>query len=269
MATIRYHLSAASIVTANVLDPTGVVVATPLPPTSIPAGDHTIPWNGYGRDGVTPVPDGYYHVVVQSTDSTGRIQTGVAQIGVARAFAAVQVGRAVSSPNADGRFDRVPILWRQDEAAQVSVAIMHRDQLVAQLFDGPLGPGPASAVWDGSSNLPLRSGPYLVVVRAQTAGGEQVLARRLKLDLAPPRIRVLSSSTWYGGGSIRILLNEAAYVQVVAGKRRVVPFAARPPGLNGFGWKAPSRARAIRIYAWDLVGNRMQPMTVYVTRRPR
>ena len=264
LATIRYHLAAASIVTANVLDPTGAIVATPLPPASIPAGDHTIPWNGYGRDGVTPVPDGYYHVVVQSTDSTGRVQTGVAQVGVARAFAAVQVGRAVSSPNADGRFDRVPILWRQDEAAQVSVAIMHQDQLVAQIFDGPLGPGPASAVWDGSSNLPLKSGPYLVVVRAQTAGGEQVLARRLKLDLAPPKIRVLSDATWYGGGSVRILLNEAAYVQIVAGKRKVVPFAARPPGPNGFGWKAPSKARVIRIYAWDLVGNRMPPMTVYV-----
>jgi hypothetical protein len=269
LATVRYHLASASIVTANVLDPSGAVVATPLPPTSLPAGDHSIPWNGFGRDGVTPVPDGYYHVVVQSTDSTGRTQTGVAQIGVARAFAAVQVGRAVSSPNADGRFDRVPILWRQDEAAQVSVSIMHRDQLVAQVFDGPLGPGPAQAVWDGASSEELRSGPYLVVVRAQTAGGEQVLARRLKLDLAPPRIKVLQASTWYGGGSVRILLNEAAYVQIVAGKRKVVPFAPRPPGLNGFGWHVPNKASRIRIYAWDLVGNRMQPLTIYPKKKPK
>src|SRR5262249_43103540 len=158
---------------------------------------------------------------------TGRTQTGVAQIGVARAFAAVQVSRATASPNRDGRFDRVPIVWRQDEAAQVTVQIMRRNKVVADVFSGALGPGPAQAVWDGSAVLPLVTGPYLVVVRAETAGGEQVLARRLRLDLQPPRIKVLHASTWYGGGNVRIQLSEAAYVQIVAGSRRVVPFAAR------------------------------------------
>src|SRR5262249_34947988 len=153
-------------------------------------------------------------------DASGRTQTGVAQIGVARAFGALQVGRSVASPNQDGRFDRVPIQWRQDEPAQVTVQIMRREHGGADGFDRPLGPGPAQAVWDGSPELPLASGPYLVVVRAQTAGGEQVLARRLNLDLRPPSVRVLHASTWYGGGAVRVMLSEAAYVQVMAGSRR-------------------------------------------------
>jgi flagellar hook assembly protein FlgD len=261
-AVLSYSLTAASVVGITITDALGNVVATPQPTVSMPAGPHSVLWNGFGSDGVTPVPDGAYRAILQTVNASGQSATATASITVVRAFGALEVPKSTLSPNGDGRNDTLRIAWRQDEHADVTVEVLRRGQVVATPFVGTLDPGPASVTWDGSANAPLTTGSYLLVVRAHTDAGDEALARSIKIDLSPPVVTHAVVKTWYGGGRLSLRLSEPSYVRITAGRRTVVPFGPRPAGLNSFRWTGqPSRARVVRVYAWDLAGNRMLPRT--------
>jgi hypothetical protein len=173
-----------------------------------------------------------------------------------RAAAAFRLGRAVVSPNGDGQMDRLPLTWRMDEPATVTVDVLRQGVLVAHVVSAPLPAGPATVTWDGTAVAPLRSGPVLVVLRAQTAAGVEVMTRRLTIDLAPPvltRVRL-------HGRLLRVRLSEPAFVTVLAQGRPVISFVRRAQGVNGF--RLPAGLRRVRVLARDLAGNRAPPLVV-------
>jgi hypothetical protein len=231
-------------------------VATPLETALLPAGEHTVAWAGTGADGVTPVPDGSYRVDLATVDAAGHPATEETTVTVMRAAAAFRLGHGVVSPNGDGRLDRLPMTWRMDEPATVSVDVLRQGVPVAHVLSAALPAGPATVTWDGTALGTLRSGPVLVVLKAQTAAGQEVMTRRLEIDLAPP---VLTQARLHGR-FLRLRLSEPAHVTVMARGRPVVAFSPRAAGLNGF--RLPAGVRRVRVLARDLAGNRAAPLIV-------
>ena len=255
-AAIRFSLAAKAPATITVIDATGTIVATPLETALLPAGQHTVIWEGTGADGVTAVPDGSYRIDLATIDATGKPVTQETTVTVMRAAAAFRLGRSVVSPNGDGRMDRLPLTWRMDEPATVTVDVLRQGVPVAHVLSAPLPAGPATVTWDGTAIAPLRSRPVLVVLRAQTAAGVEVMTRRLTIDLAPPvltRVRL-------HGRFLRVRLSEPAYVTVLAQGRPVISFVRRAQGVNGF--RLPAGLRRVRVLARDLAGNRAPPLVI-------
>ena len=144
VATIGFDLAASAVVTVAVADQAGTVVATPSPSVAHDVGRVTATWNGLGLDGLTPVPDGIYRVLITATSLTGEARALVAQVNVVRAAALFALPRLASSPNGDGRYDRVSATWRQDALAPVTVDLELRGKRVRRLFSGLVAPGPAT-----------------------------------------------------------------------------------------------------------------------------
>ena len=263
---ISYELAVATTARIVVADASGVVVALPGPPVALPAGRHTASWDGLPAGGTTPVPDGRYRVLLQTIGATGEQTLATADMAVARAVAAIELGRTSASPNGDQRADRVPVRWRQDQLASVAIDLERRGQRALRLFEADVAPGPQEFVWDGAPSRALASGGYAIVVRAQTAGGEQTISRRLLLDTTAPMVREVRVRGGDAGGSARFRLSETSNVQITAGGRTVVPFQRRRSGPNGFRLAWDRRPAFATVTAQDLLGNRMKPVRVPVGR---
>jgi hypothetical protein len=146
---------------------------------------------------------------------------------------------------------------------------MHGTTAVATITDGDYPPGPQSLNWDGSAVAGgLRGGRYLVVLRAATAGGDQLAGQALTVDLTAPRVAGVHIRRTAAGGFVRLRLSEPAYLQIVAGSARVVvPFAPHDAGLHGFRFHmAGPPARRFRIVGQDLAGNPLAAVRVLLRR---
>jgi hypothetical protein len=256
-AAIRFTLAVRAPATITVVDSSGTIVATPLETALLPAGLHTVSWAGTGADGLTPVPDGSYRVTLSTVDAAGKPLTQQATVTVMRAAAAFVLGRAVVSPNGDGRMDRLPLTWRMDEAATVTVDVLRQGVPVAHVLAAtPMDVGPQTATWDGTALGPLRSGAVTVVLTAQTPAGKEVISRPLTVDLSPPVL----TRAHLQGRFLRVRLSEPSYVTVLVRGRPVISFVPRGQGINGF--RLPATVRRVRVLARDLAGNRAPPLVV-------
>jgi hypothetical protein len=239
-----------STIAAAVTDDASRTVAVLDHGTTRPPGVKRLAWDGTSTSG-RRVPSGHYHVVVRVAGRRG-IGTATVPLDLLRGEGDLTVTPAgVGGPT---RPVRVAIRVRREERVPLQVRLVGggRAPLVL-LLRGAARPG-AVAVRLDPARLP--DGRYAVQAIARTAGGTQVLARRLVIDRVPPALRGVTIRSRGRRITIRGRLSEGAALRVLAAGRRVL--ARRLRGGRVVLALARSRlhgARTLRLVLRDALGN--------------
>jgi hypothetical protein len=243
--TIHYRLLAPATVTATVVDATGVPLAT-LFSLPKPKGSHTFRWDGAG------VPDGRYGIVISARDALGIETTATVTVIVNRTLVGLRVVPQVFSPNADGRWDSTKFRFGLNGPARVTVSVERKRKTLGQVFSGPRLGGPQAIDWNGRFGRRLGSGEYVAVVRATTPVSTVVQTMDFAIDLAPPRLQLVSTV------GPRLSVNEPADVSAVFDGTRTVRVRRLTPGR--FTVPAGGPFTSFRVVARDFAGNDSAPL---------
>ena len=206
---------------------TGAELAELLPATRLPAGEHTLAFDGLGQ------PDGVYTVVLTAVDSGGVSVSQQVQITVTRTLGSASLAPAVFTPNGDGKADELQVTFQLAAPATVRLRVLRDGQWVATLFSGPLDAGAQTVGWDGAKRVGVaRDGSYAAVIEATDAVGTATITLPFLKDANAPRLRLATKPP-------RLWVSEAATVTVRVngslrqprGTRPRIPAAdRRPPG---------------------------------------
>jgi flagellar hook assembly protein FlgD len=170
-STVSFVLSAAAHVTAQVIDATGAVVATPLE-AEVPAGPTTFAW------AASVLADGRYTLTVSAKPPSGTAVSASADVVVDRTLWGLAASPATFSPNGDGVDDSTALSFSLSQPVPVRIEIQQAGATVASLFSGPLAAGPHTLDWDGTngSGGALPAGAYEAVVTITDALGDVSVA---------------------------------------------------------------------------------------------
>jgi hypothetical protein len=224
--TIVYRLNGPAVVSADVLDAGGQVVAPLEAARWRRAGEHTIPFDGAG------LPDGLYTVALTGRAAGGVIATTSVGVAVTRTLGSLALSSPVFSPNADRTLDKLAVTFRLAGPATVAVRIMRDGKWIATPYAGLLSAGPQRIVWDGAKRIGrLRDGNYTAVVEAEDFVAATSLELPFASDTRAPRVKILR------GEPARLRVTEAATVTMrVNGVRRrldvTVPGDVPIPGIR-------------------------------------
>jgi flagellar hook assembly protein FlgD len=158
---VTYRLRRSALVTADVLDAAGTVVATLFSNQRQSARVQSWLWAG------DMVADGRYTLVVTAVGSDGKPVQAKAVVIVDRTLGYLSANPPVFSPNGDGRLDTTTFGFDLGATATVTVSVVQYGRVVATVFAGPLQPGPQQFVWNGQGPVGvLPDGQYDLVVSA-------------------------------------------------------------------------------------------------------
>jgi flagellar hook assembly protein FlgD len=167
-ATVTFTLSGAAQLAAQVLDASNNVVATPFDqPLLAGAGSFTFD--------PTALPDGRYTLDLAATPEKGNGATASVPIVVDRTLSGLAV-----APGVDGT---TALSFTLSQAVAVRVEVQQRGVAVATLYDGTLGTGSHTLVWDGTdgSGGLLPAGTYTLVLVLTDALGEVELPVQIQV----------------------------------------------------------------------------------------
>jgi flagellar hook assembly protein FlgD len=158
-ATVTFTLSGAAQVAAQVLDANNNVVATPFD-QPLPAGAGTFTIDP------TALADGLYTLSLAATPAKGNGATASVPIVVDRTLSAVTVAAGTDGTTA--------LSFIVGQAVAVHVEVQRQGVTVATLYDGTLGTGSHTLVWDGTdgSGSPVPAGTYTLVLEITDALGK-------------------------------------------------------------------------------------------------
>jgi hypothetical protein len=161
---VTYRLRRAALVTAEVLDSAGTVVATLFRDQRQSARVQSWLWAG------DMVADGRYILVVTATGSDRKPVQARATVVVDRTLGYLSASPPVFSPNGDGKLDTTTFGFDLGASATVTLSVVQYGRPVASVFSGPLQPGPQQFVWNGQGPAgALPDGQYDFVVSAVDA----------------------------------------------------------------------------------------------------
>jgi len=168
-ATVSFTISGAAHVTAQVLDATNAVVATPFD-RALPAG-----LAAFALD-PSALPDGRYTLSLVATPASGAAASAHLPFAVDRTISALSV-----APGAENTTS-LSFTLSQPAAVQVQVQSDHGGAAVP-LFDGTLGSGSHTLAWDGTdgAGLALPSGTYTLLVVVTDALGKLEIPLQLQI----------------------------------------------------------------------------------------
>jgi flagellar hook assembly protein FlgD len=240
-ATVAYTLSAAATVTAELVDASGVVVAT-LFSQSQSAGAQSFFFTPTG------VPDGNYTIRVTARDSLGRQVQATVPVAVSHALLAFSAGAKIVSPNGDGRRDSVIFRFLLAQPAAVTLALTTLDStfplLSAQLAVGRQSFAFTGTALDGS---PVPDGVY----DARLTAGAVAQSLPLTIDRVPPTVSLVSVAP--------LRLRVAEHVTVIATINGRVVRASVQPGIVRLAKRQV--VRTLRAVVRDAAGNESLPVT--------
>ena len=245
LTTITYTLTAPANVTVTLRDAAGAAVATIAPKKWKRAVEHAV------RFDPQALPDGIYTVEVSAVATGGRQATSSTQLNVTRTLGRVTATRAVFSPNADGRADRIAFSFELDGPADVRLRILRDGKWVATPFTGPLDRGVRTVEWDGAKRVGrLLDGSYEAVVEATDAIATSKLAVPFGADTRKPQVKIVQRFP------LRVWVSEPSRLTLRFGARSLVyeaaaPGTARIPNVPRLG--------IVRAVAWDPAGNTSIP----------
>jgi hypothetical protein len=242
---VEYRITAPATVTATVVDSLGAPLATLFTQSKL-AGRHTFRWDGAG------VPDGRYGILLSARSAAGIETTATVTVIVNRALVGVRIVPQVFSPNADGRWDTTQFRFGLNGPARVAVSVQRKGKTLGQVFAGPRLGGPQAIAWNGRFAGRLGAGEYKVVVRATTPVSTVVQAVDFALDLAAPKLELVSAP------QLRFSINEPADLTVTLDGTRVVRVRRLTPGR--FTVPSGGAFTSIRAVARDFAGNETAPL---------
>jgi hypothetical protein len=165
----------------------------------------------------------------------------------------------VFSPVCDcpSRVARLRVRLQRADRIAVTVLAVGDSPVRTLVRDRRLGRGRHELTWNGRDDAGsvVRDGDYRVRIRAAGAGASVVLPFAVRVDTAPPRVRVLSLRVGPRVATVRYRASERAHGLVLAGAgRRVRGRWQRPLGTLRFprAWLA---AGPVALSAEDLAGN--------------
>jgi hypothetical protein len=247
---IGYSLDAPSTVRLDVLAADGSTVDTLVPDAPLPAGGQSARWGGESLAGI--VADGTYTVRLTVTDAAGQVAERSGTVTVVRAVRKLRLSRLAVRGN-------VPVIvsWQQQAQATLDATLVSsRLATPLPLLNEERAPGPQTFTLDPARLAALPEGGYTVVLRAQTAVGEQVLRTPFKIDRHRALARFVRLRVRGRSAFLVVRLSEPATVRILAGARIVVPRRPRVAGLNGFRFRLPAGVPArLRLQLVDRAGN--------------
>jgi hypothetical protein len=240
VATISFTLGAAATVTAQVLDEGGAPLLTLLDENRV-AGPNSFVW------GAHVLPDGRYRLVVTARSGKRSVSKAVDVI-VDRTLAGLQATPTVISPNGDGVNDSTTLAFMLAQNVPVRLDIEQAGVVVGSPFQGQLGVGPHTLVWDGSGfGAPLFDGTYQAVITVTDALGDVQLSVPITIDDTPPHLTLVDKQT------LTFTLDEDATVTALVNqKTRIV--VAEKKGAFRLPYSGPAVAQ-VSAEAQDLAGN--------------
>jgi hypothetical protein len=252
VAVVSYRLSLPATVTATLFDAAGTELGTLFSEPKA-AGEQSFTF------APEALADGTYRIVLTAVGARGKVVTASVDVLINRTLSGVAASRSTFSPNADGRADVLSFSFTLSTQADVRMRILRGETWVATPFAGPLPPGPQTLSWDGTKRLGRASdGDYSAELTVTDAAGSVVQRIPFALDSTPPRVEIA------GTRPLRVRVDEAASVVVVADGRREVVKAPRAGVFAVPGALAPRRVRAV---AWDAAGNPSRPATYRFKKR--
>ncbi|MBA2567760.1 MAG: N-acetylmuramoyl-L-alanine amidase [Actinobacteria bacterium] len=243
--TVQYRITAPATVTATVVDSAGAPLSLLFTEQKV-AGSYTFRWDGAG------VPDGRYGILLSARNDAGIEATATVTVIVNRTLAGVRIVPQVFSPNADGRLDTTKFRFGLNGPARVTVSVLRKGRTLGQVFAGPREGGPQAIDWNGRFAGRLGAGEYKLVVRATTAVSTVVQTVDFALDLAAPRLQLVSAP------ELRFAINEPGDVTVLLDGSRTVRARRLAPGR--FAVPAGGPFTTIRAVARDFAGNETAPL---------
>jgi hypothetical protein len=250
-AVIAYRLSLPATVTAVLLDPAGTQLAT-LFSEPKPTGDQSFVFQPQA------LADGTYRIQLTAVGARGKTVTATVDVLVNRVLSGLAASRPAFSPNGDGRLDTIDFSFTLASPARAQLRILRDGAWVATPFAGDLASGAQVVPWDGMKRLGrARDGTYAAELTASDAVGSVVQSIPFLVDSTGPKLKLLSSRP------LRLHIDEAGSIVVVADGRRRVVKAAEPGAYAVPGAARPKRVRAVAL---DAVGNAGPPL-VYPARR--
>jgi hypothetical protein len=208
--TVSFTLGTAALVTAQVLDESGAPMLT-LVNEQRTAGNNSFEW------GAHVLVDGRYRIVVTAKSGTKSV-TKTADVVVDRTLAGLQAMPMVISPNGDGVNDSTTLSFGLAQNVPVRLDLMQAGVIVGSPFQGQMGIGPQTLVWDGSGfGAPLFDGTYQATITITDQLGDVQLAVPITIDNTPPKLTLVDKAT------LKFTLDEPATVTVLVNqKTRIV-----------------------------------------------
>jgi flagellar hook assembly protein FlgD len=176
-AIVTYRLRRSALVTARVLDASGLPVATLFQEQRQSARVQSWQWTA------AAVPDGLYQLEVSARGTGARAVTVSGRVIVDRTLGFVAATPNVFSPNGDGSLDTTTFSFDLGAAATVTVAVVQNGREITRVYSGALAPGPQQFVWNGqTAGAVVPDGRYDLVVTAVDALATSTESVRFTVD---------------------------------------------------------------------------------------
>jgi len=241
-AEVGFTLAADANVGADVLDPTGTVVAQAAPLRWRRAGERTI------IVAAGPLADGTYTLRLTAKAAGGRVATAELPLLVTRTLGRVTLDGDSFTPNGDGSRDTLAISIPLTAPATLAVRVLRDGKWVATPLAGSFEAGTQVARWDGSKRVGrARDGAYVVSVESTDAVGAARVELPVLLDRTAPRVRLVSASP----AVLRVSEPATLVARVNGALRRISVVAAGDVRLRRI-----SALRTLVVVARDAAGNR-------------
>jgi flagellar hook assembly protein FlgD len=244
MATVAYTLSAAATVTAELVDGTGVVVATLFSQTQV-AGAQSFFFTPAG------VADGNYTIRVTARDTLGRQVQASVPVAVSRALLTFSADAKIVSPNGDGRRDAVIFRFLLAQPAVATLGLVTPETSFT-LLSTQLATGRQSFAFTGTAadGSPVPDGTY----EAKLTVGTVTQSLPLTIDDVPPTVSLVSVAP--------LRIRVAEHVTVIATINGRVVRASVQPGVVRLAKRQV--VRTLRAVVRDAAGNESLPVTYRV-----
>jgi hypothetical protein len=232
---VDYRLREPSMVTATVVDSTGLPVTTLFVAPKDP-GRYSFPWDAFG------LADGRYGVTLTARNALGIETTATMAVIVDRTLAGFYLAPQVFSPNNDGRLDTTRFGFTLNNPARVTINLRRGGKPVGQIFSGQLAAGTHSIPWNGRFAKRVGEREYRADIRATSTVSTVKQTVALAVDTTGPVLKLVSAAT------LTFRINEPGDVTVIfdgtrtVTRRRVVPGKFKiPPGGAYTSFRAIAR----------------------------
>jgi hypothetical protein len=240
---VSYRLTAAANVTVAIVDPGGLIVATPIDRVWTRAGEHTVTIDG------AALPDGVYSVVVTARTVAGfEVQRSV-PLTVSRTLGLVVAEPSLFSPNGDGRNDVLGVSFTLTAPSTVTVRVEREGRWVASPHAASYEAGTHRFEWNGVRSAGrLKDGDYSLVLEASDAiVGTVSIFLPFTSDSTAPRVAFAK------GRGIRLQVSEPGRLLLTIDGARLER-EVKKAGIVRVPWDGA--ANRVRVVAEDLAGNR-------------
>jgi hypothetical protein len=225
------------------------------PPVNLPAGAHSIAWNGTDAAGRIVPSNHYRYALKVQLPGQPTFTTITVAVDVRHGATGLKLSPIVLSPNGDGTDDVATVGITRLERGDVTLRVRSGKKVVATIgsaFDVPAGFAYLTQ-WLGGG---LPDGGYLVEALVPTNGGLLTMRQSFKIDTTAPRMPRLVVSPARRWFLLAFNLSERAHLELRVGTRVILAgtFKAGKVRIRAFK-KRLGTARRVTLVAVDGGGN--------------